>query len=221
MKRIKRRIKYGRILAVLIILFLIVVLIIKISNLRITNIYISGNEILKDQEIIDIAKISDYPKTIKNSTWTIEDRLNKNPLIKKSKVEKEKLTIIKITIEENKPIFYNNITFKTVLEDGIEIDNKYDVPILINYVPDYIYTEFKQKMSLVNKDVLNKISEIKYDPNDVDEKRFLLTMMDGNYVYLTISRFELVNNYISIIKNFKDKKGILYLDVGNVFEYFE
>ena len=76
-------------------------------------------------------------------------------------------------------------------------------------------------MNLVNKEVLDKISEIKYDPNSIDEKRFLLTMMDGNYVYLTISRFEAVNNYISIIKNFNDKKGILYLDAGNVFEYFE
>lgn len=221
MKIVKRRIKYSRIFVVLIILFLIVSLILKITSLRITNIYISGNEILKDQEIIDIAKLSDYPKTIKNSTWTIEDRLNKNPLIKKSKVSKENLTIIKIEVEENKPIFYNTMTSKTILEDGSEIDNRYDVPILINYVPDFIFLEFKQKMSLINKDVLSKISEIKYDPNDIDDKRFLMTMIDGNYVYLTISRFEIINNYISIIKNFNDKKGILYLDVGNVFEYFE
>ena len=221
MKIVKRRIKYSRIFVVLIILFLIVSLILKITSLKITNIYISGNEILKDQEIIDIAKLSDYPKTIKNSTWTIEDRLNKNPLIKKSKVSKENLTIIKIEVEENKPIFYNTMTSKTILEDGSEIDNRYDVPILINYVPDFIFLEFKQKMSLINKDVLSKISEIKYDPNDIDDKRFLMTMIDGNYVYLTISRFEIINNYISIIKNFNDKKGILYLDVGNVFEYFE
>lgn len=221
MKKVKRRIKYNRILIVLLILFLIVFLSIKISTLRITNIYISGNQLLTDQEVIDIAKLSDYPKTINNPTWSIEKRLEKNILIKKAKVEKESLTIIKIEIEENKPIFYDKINEVTILDNGDKIKEKYDVPILINSVPDDLYKEFKTKISLVNDNVFKKISEIKYDPNDMDNKRFLLIMVDGNYVYLTISRFEAVNNYITIIKNFNDKKGILYLDAGNVFEYFE
>ena len=221
MKTVKRRIRYDRILLVLLILFLIVFCVIKIINLRITNIYVSGNEILSDQEIIDLAKLENYPKTINNSTWTIEERLKKNDLIKKASVTKEKLTIIKINVEENKPLFYNGVTNKTVLENSIEIERKISLPTLINYVPDYIYLEFINKMSLINKEIIEKISEIKYDPNDIDEKRFLLTMVDGNYVYLTISRFEVLNNYITIIKNFNNKKGILYLDAGNVFEYFE
>ena len=193
----------------------------KIINLRITNIYISGNNILSDQEIIDIAGLSDYPKSINNSSWTIEGRLTQNVLIKNSKVSKESFTIIKIEVEENEPIFYNKIREKVVLENGKEIDGEYNVPILINEVPDDIYKEFKSKMNLVDKEILTKISEIKYDPNEIDNKRFLLTMVDGNYVYLTISRFETINNYIIIIKNFNNKKGILYLDAGNVFEYFE
>ncbi len=217
----KRRIRYDRILIFLLILFLVVFSLIKIINLKITNIYISGNKILTDQEIIDIAEIGDYPKTINNPTWTIEKRLLSNPLIKKASVTKDSLTIIKIEIEENKPLFFNKITNKLVLESGDEIDKEYDVPFLINYVPDYIYLELKEKMSLVNNEIINKISEIKYNPNEIDEKRFLLTMVDGNYVYLTISRFDVINNYITIIKNFDNKKGILYLDAGNVFEYFE
>ncbi len=221
MRKVKRRIRYGRILLVIFILFLIVSSILYISSLRITNIYISGNELLTDQEIIDIAKISNYPKTINNSSWTIEERLNKNVLIKKAKVNKENFTIVKIEIEENKPMFYDKLKEKTVLSSGDEIDEKYDVPILINYIPDFIYKDFCEKMKIIDKNILNKISEIKYDPNDIDEKRFLLTMVDGNYVYLTASKFEAINNYIIIIKNFENKKGILYLDAGNVFEYFE
>ena len=182
MKTVKRRIRYDRILLVLLILFLIVFCVIKIINLRITNIYVSGNEILSDQEIIDLAKLENYPKTINNSTWTIEERLKKNDLIKKASVTKEKLTIIKINVEENKPLFYNGVTNKTVLENSIEIERKISLPTLINYVPDYIYLEFINKMSLINKEIIEKISEIKYDPNDIDEKRFLLTMVDGNYV---------------------------------------
>ena len=48
-------------------------------------------------------------------------------------------------------------------------------------------------------------------------------MSDGNYVYLTINKFENINAYIEIIKQkqFENKKGILYLDAGNSFEIIE
>ena len=73
-------------------------------------------------------------------------------------------------------------------------------------------------MLIVDLDVLERISEIKYDPNDVDSERFLLFMNDGNYVYLTLDRFNNVNSYIDIIKKFGSKKGILYLDSGEYFK---
>ena len=222
MKKVKKRkLRYKRVFIVLFLLFFAVFLTIKIANLKITNIYITGNELLTDQEIIDLAKLSDYPTSMNNSTWTIESRLETNILIKKATVSKENITIVKIKIEENVPLFYNKLAEKTILFDLNETEEKYDIPILTNYVPDYIYEEFKQKMKLVNKDILKKMSEIKYDPDSIDEKRFLITMVDGNYVYLTINKFEAINNYILIIKNFEDKKGVLYLDAGNVFEYFE
>ena len=44
-----------------------------------------------------------------------------------------------------------------------------------------------------NSRTLN-ISEIKYDPNSVDVERFLFTMTDGNYVYITLERFEVVRH---------------------------
>ncbi|MBD9085093.1 cell division protein FtsQ, partial [bacterium] len=68
---------------------------------------------------------------------------------------------------------------------------------------------------------LKRISEIKYDPNSVDEERFLFTMNDGNYVYLTLIHLEKINNYVDILKNFENKKGILYLDSGEYFKVME
>ena len=65
-----------------------------------------------------------------------------------------------------------------------------------------------------------KISEIKYDPNDIDKERFYLTMNDGNYVYLTLNKFNKINSYLEIVKSFNDTKGILYLDSGEYFEIF-
>ena len=76
-------------------------------------------------------------------------------------------------------------------------------------------------MGLLNKDILIRISEIKYDPNDIDNERFYLTMNDGNYVYLTLNKFDKINNYLEIVKTFNNKKGILYLDSGEYFEIFD
>ena len=76
-------------------------------------------------------------------------------------------------------------------------------------------------MSSLDYDTIKRISEIKYDPNEVDEERFLLTMSDGNYVYLTLEKFEVIDNYVDIIKTFNNKKGILYLDSGEYFKIME
>lgn len=221
MKVKKRKIKYGRILVFLTFVFLVVYFTINIFNIKITNIYVSGNNYLTDQEIIDLALISDYPKSVSFPTWTIEDNIKKSDYIKDVTVNKEKLSIIKISVEENRLLFYNSINNTSVLENGKEVNKKIDLPILLNYVPDTIYGLLIEKMSLVDEEVLNKISEIKYEPNEVDEEKFLFTMTDGNYVYVTLNKLEVINNYISIIKNFDNKKGILSLDAGNVFEYFK
>jgi hypothetical protein len=76
-------------------------------------------------------------------------------------------------------------------------------------------------MIQVDDNIINHISEIKYDPNEVDEGRFLLTMTDGNYVYLSINKFDSINSYITIMKKFQDKRGILYLDSGEYFKVLE
>ena len=34
--------------------------------------------------------------------------------------------------------------------------------------------------------ILYRISQIEYKPNDIDEERFLLYMIDGNYVYISL-----------------------------------
>ena len=62
------------------------------------------------------------------------------------------------------------------------------------------------------------ISEIEYNPSEFDDKRFLLYMNDGNLVYITITRIDLLNKYVDVIKKVGNKKGILYLDSGNYFE---
>ena len=124
--------------------------------------------------------------------------LKKGPYVAKSLMKKiQKLNA------ENK---------KEVLLDGIV------VPTLINYVPDTKYNTFVNKYILLDDKVKQKISEIKYDPNTIDEDRFFLYMNDGNYVYITLTKMELLNKYNEAITKVEGKKGTLYLDSGNYFE---
>lgn len=220
-KKKKRKIRYDRILIFLVIVIFIVISFTFLFNLKISNIYILNNSFLTDQEIIEMAGISDYPETLKNLSVQIEDRLKNNIYIKDAKVYKKGLTKVYIDVVENKPLFYYESSKKTILTDGRETDEKFVVPTVINYITDNYYDAFINEMANIDENILKRISEIQFSPNDVDDNRFLLTMTDGNYVYVNISTFNKLNKYISIIEELPNKKGILYLDYGNNFEIIE
>ena len=217
----KRKVKYGRVFLFLLIVSLIFYLILQVFNFPIKNIYVYNNKSLNDQEIIDIAGISNYPSIFSVSTLQMEKKLEKNIYIKKATIKKRKLSEVDIYIEENYCLYYDSSKNVSILSDKIEDKSVLDCPILINYVTDKLYDDFFKAMSNIDRDIIERISEIKYDPNSVDEERFLFTMNDGNYVYLTLMHFEKINNYVNIIKNFEQKKGILYLDSGEYFKVFE
>ena len=195
-----------------------IILYLKIYNVNLSTVYITGNTILTDEEILEIANIS--KKTSDNSIVSIKNRLEKNEYILSAKVSKKNnFKDVYITITENSPLFiYKN---KTVLTDGTEINKKYNVPTIINEIDSTIYNDFLNNFSSINSSILTHISEIKFTPNEVDKKRFLFTMNDGNYVYLTLNSIDNINEYLKIIKNFEGKKGILYLDSGQYFEVIE
>lgn len=217
----KRKIKKK---PIIIILFLIIVslVIYYIYQIKITNIYIIDNEYLSDYEVIKIAKLTNYPNSMKNTTNTIKKRLENNKLIKSVKVEKKGLlNEVYIYIEENTPLFYYLSTNKVILKDGSETSGNYNIPLVTNEIDKNIYDKFIEKISEIDKNIIIRISEIKYDPNDIDKERFYLTMNDGNYVYLTLNKFKKINNYIEIVRTFNNVKGILYLDSGEYFEIFD
>ena len=73
----------------------------------------------------------------------------------------------------------------------------------------------------IKEDTLGKISDIEYKPNEYDKDRFLLYMDDGNMVYLTLTKFKMINYYNDVLSQLEDKHGILYLDNGNHFQIKE
>jgi len=221
-KNRKRKLNKKRLFIVLILFFLLSFIIVKIFNSNIKNIYVKGNELLTDQEIIDIAGIEDYPSSINNLSVTLESRLEKNQYILEADVTKSNLTS-KITIEvkENYPLFYYQTENKTILYNKDKVTEKFTTPTVINQIPNTVYDKFLKAMKKVKKNILYRMSEIEYSPNEVDEERFFILMNDGNYVYLTLDKFLAINKYIDMVKSFDNKKGILYLDSGEYFDIFD
>ncbi len=224
-KRIKKKVKI-KIVPILITIAVVAILafiIYFISLLPISNIYIKGNNYLSVQEIIELSKIEDYPSFFKTTKYRIKKRLLKNPYIKNVKGKKSMFNTIEISGVEQNILCRKDDNKLVILEDGKEVDdnNKYDVPILLNYIPDTKYKSFLKHMDRVNASIKSEISEIRYYPNEQDDDRFLLHMNDGNVVYLTLTKFSQINYYESVLDQLEGKKGILYLDSGNHFRVME
>ena len=216
-KKGKRKISILKILILFLIIYLLITCIYKLVTMPIKNIYVIGNTYIKDKYIIEIAGLEEYPPFFLTTSRNIYKKIKNDNLILNVKVKKTPFSIY-LYIEENIPLFYNKITDKLVLKDGTSIDEIYNAPTLNNYIPDTIYNEFIEKMGNVEIDVLKRISEIEYKPNDVDTERFYLLMNDGNIVYLTLDDFLKINNYIETLKTLNGSKGILYWDSCNYFE---
>lgn len=196
-------------------------IVIRVTNFRVQNIYVEGNDFISDQQIIDIAGISNYPKIIKLNKKKIKNNLLDNEYINDIDIKYSNLgREITIRIKENIPVIYYQYDETYILSDGSYVKDKYSLPVLINQTPDNILKKLVKKLSNIDKDVLYRISEIRYYPSDVDEELFLLIMEDGNYVYINFYNFNKLNNYVDIIKSFDTKKGIIHFDSGDYLELF-
>ena len=221
----KKRLKLIPFLLFILVIESIVFLIDILLDTRIKNIVIKGNKIVTDQQIIDEAKLSDYPSFYKTTSYAIKKNLEKNYFIKEVKVKKSFYHVLTIELKEYKVLLKKETTGKLVLENMNEVtinqDVPYTVPRLINEVPSSKYKELLKNLLKVKSNVRSSISEFYYDPNEFDKDRFLLYMDDGNSVYLTLTKFRMINYYNDVLPQLDGKKGILYLDSGNHFQIME
>lgn len=220
----RKRIKVFAVLIALLLLSAVIYIGYILLDMPIRNIVIKGTTILKDQDIIEKAGIEDYPSFLKTSTNKIKKTLEKDPYVEKATVKKLIFNKLVIEIKENKVLYVDSKTNTQVLSDGVSIekdDNSLGCAILINDIDKSVKKQFIKKMNKIDKNILRKVSEMKYEPTTLDTGRFLFTMSDGNYVYLTLTKFENINYYEDVLPQLEGKKGILYLDSGNHFKIME
>ncbi|MCI7083372.1 MAG: FtsQ-type POTRA domain-containing protein [Tenericutes bacterium] len=222
-KKVKRKFNFRKFLFFIIFLFLLYMGISYLISVKTKNIVILNNNYYSDDDIIYTAGIEDYPKFILLNKNKIKDKLLKLDLIEDVTINKRFGFILEITVKEKKILYYIRSTnlYKASDNKSYELNNMIGIPTLINYIPENIEKNFVNKLSNVDSEILSMISEIEYSKTTYDDKRFLLYMNDGNMVYITVSKAELLNKYVEIIKKVDNKKGILYLDSGNYFEIKE
>ena len=219
----KRKLSFKKIFRLIFIIAIFYIFINYLLNIPIKNIYITNYENISDKEILTSSNLINYPSFFKTSKTYIKDNLLKNEFIKNVSITKKYGYKVFIDIEEYKVICYDKNINKLYLENGKKVDNIYNItdsPILVNDIGN-LYNEFINKFSLVDKEILLKISEIEYSPVEVDKERFLLRMNDENYVYITLSKIKNLNKYNEIYDEMDGKKGIIYLDSGNYVEIKE
>lgn len=222
----KRKIKLLPCLIVLLVLGGLSFVVYFFLKLPILNLIVENTTYLNDDYILELAEVKDYPSFWLSSTSNMERKLENSPYISEAKVERKFFHILVFNIDENNPLFINNTNNTVVFSDKEEVSvsdriDLFRIPRLINYVPDNKYQSFIKGMANIKKDILGKISDIEYQPNDYDKDRFLLYMDDGNMVYLTLTKFDMINYYNDVLSQLENRKGILYLDNGNHFQIME
>lgn len=195
-------------------------------QMPIENLIVENTSYLNDDYILELAGVKNYPSFFLSSTADMKKKLEESPYIEEATVQRKFFLTLVLSIKENKPLFINDTNHTVVFSNKKEVAvvdeiDLFRVPRLINYVPDNKYQSFLEGMSAIKKDILGKISDIEYQPNEYDKDRFLLYMDDGNMVYLTLTKFNMINYYNDVLSQLEDRKGILYLDNGNHFQIME
>ncbi|MBR2712443.1 MAG: FtsQ-type POTRA domain-containing protein [Bacilli bacterium] len=218
-KRKRKRLRLKNVFLFLLFVTLIGFIIYGLTYIKVRTYYVYGNNYLTEDEVLKELKLD------KNSSYLLTNNILEKENIKNSKflksvdISRTLYLELKISVTEYKRLFYDKNDSKVVLENNEKADySKDNLPVLVSKIEDEnVYKQLVKKMNKVNDNSLGMISEIIYSPNEIDKERFLLSMNDGNYVYVTLTKLKKINEYKSIISTVENKKGILYLDYGNYF----
>lgn len=219
-KVVKRRLKIKGVLLLALILASIFFSIKYLFKIEVKSITVVGNEYVKDSAIIKDAGLNEKITYLGFKSSDVCSSLKKNKLISTCKVRRNLDFTISIVVEENVPLFFYSTDGAIVLSDKTRMTgaNTYGIPTLINYTPEDVLNEFIDGLADIKGDIIRSISEIEYAPSTskdgvpIDSERFVLSMNDGNTVYVNNKRLSILGYYDKIYASLGDKKGIYNFD---------
>lgn len=217
---IKRRLKLKGVLFLLA-LFAVLALSVKcLLQVETKNIKVVGNEYAKDSQVIKNSELTTETPFLGFSVKNACEKVMNNPLIKSCKINRKWDFKIEIVVEENIPLFYYVNENATVLSNGVRLEgqNQYGLPRLINNMTEKVLVEFVARLSKIKGDIIRSISEIEYAPSAsedgklIDEERFMMTMNDGNTVFINNKKMDILNEYEKIYASLGEQKGTFNFD---------
>ena len=228
-KTIKRKLNLKRVFF-LVCFLLIVFLVVKFSlKIKVKEIYVDGNKFVTDKDIINSSGLDKNTFFLKFSARKVCNEVVKNPFIETCKIKRDLSFAVRIVVTENAPVLLYFPESKVILSNGdkVNLDSQYGIPTLISVVPEEVLDKFIVGLNNVNSDIIRSVSEIEYAPSVnnkgeyIDKERFMLSMNDGNIVYINIRNIEVLNNYTKIYASIGDKKGYYNLDSDFENYYFK
>ena len=218
-RRKRKKLKIKSVLIFLCFLIVLAGLFYLLTLIKVRTYFVYNNHYLTDEEVLKELKLDNNSSFLLTNNFFEISIIRKSKLLKDVKISRTIDLELKIKVYEYKKLFYDGNEKKTIIENGEKVNyNDNHLPILINKIDDKdVYKNLVKKMNKVKDTTLEMISEISYSPNGIDKERFLFSMNDGNYVYVTLTKLSKINDYKTIINSVENKKGILYLDYGNYF----
>lgn len=190
-----------------------------LMNVDISSVSVSGNEYVKDAQIIKQAGLNEDVTFLGFSAKDACRAVLEDPLVKSCKIKRTWNLKVEIVIEENVALFYYSNEGAIVLSDGSRLSgsNNYGLPTLVNYVPEDVFEKFISGLAGIDGDIIRSISEIEYSPSSnangtyIDKERFIFDMNDGNKVIINNKKMSVFNHYKKIYASI-DKKGVFNFD---------
>lgn len=214
-KRKRRNRKILRfLLIVLVVLLTVFYLVSDVSKVK--SLTVKNNIHYSDDQILEIANLdydSSYVLTL--GLW-VNYQLEKDPLIKDSKLKKDLYGGFTITVEEEKVIGYLMNDPKLLLIQGkgtYEIENisLKNIPRIGEFTSDQL-KELNKAFESVDSSVLTMISEILPHSETYNSDMVMLIMNDGNRVISGFDGVYLINRYKNILPQLNGSHVCLFMD---------
>lgn len=218
-RRVKRKFRWQGVIFLASICAFVYLLVTILLNVDVRAVKISGNEYVKDSQIIKSAGFNEPVDFLGFSSKKVCAQVVEDPLISECEIKRSWDFKVEIIVQESKPLFFYSSDNAIVLSSGERIEgaNTYGLPTLINFVPEEILNEFITGLAEIDSDIISSISEIEYSPTIaengtyIDQERFVFDMNDGNTVIINNRNMPVFNHYKKVYASI-DKKGVYNFD---------
>lgn len=201
-KRVRRRKRRLSFMMLLLLLVIVVYFLSPIARVKVVNIY--QNKIIDAQSILTESGIQEGKSfTMFAFNYFTEQKIRQNPFINGVDVEKKLDGTINITISERWIIYktLKNNEWFAYFSDGSEvaIPAEYvvnaSVLIPVEQQQNFPYAELAKNLAYVPREIVDKISEIRHNPSNIDTLRFMFYMNDRNRVSILMDNIKTKMKY--------------------------